>query len=87
MKCIFIIYKFSIFGQYSCTLEAGPNKTKKVKTQDLFFFLTEPLIYDEMGYMSALISKGMPRSRSHTQDYGKSQSQQKKRDCVVCPVY
>lgn len=55
MRDIFNIYKCSIFSQHPCTLEAGPNKTKTFKTQDLFF--TEPLIYDEMGDMSALISK------------------------------
>lgn len=46
---------FTKFGQHLCTLEAGPDKTKTVKTQDLFF--TEPLIYGEMGAMSAVISK------------------------------
>lgn len=34
---MFSIYKCSIFGQRLYTLEAGPNETKKVKTQDLFF--------------------------------------------------
>lgn len=45
-----------------------------------------------MGAMSAL-AKGMPRSQSHTLDYGKKKKKKKanhnlpkKRACVVCPV-
>ena len=56
----YIQYLQMFFGQHSCTFEAGPKKNKTVKTQDLFFFFfffTEPLIYDEMGDMSALISE------------------------------
>lgn len=85
MKGIFNIYKCGIFGQHSCTLEAGPNKPK----HHFFFFLTEPLIYDEMGDMSASISKRHAyRSQSHTLDYGKKANHNlpKKRACVVCPV-
>lgn len=44
-----------------------------------------------MGAMSAL-AKGMPRSQSHTLDYGEKKKKKanhnlpKKRACVVCPV-
>lgn len=43
-----------------------------------------------MGAMSAL-AKGMPRSQSHTLDYGKKKKKAnhnlpKKRACIVCPV-
>lgn len=37
MMSISDIYKWSVFGQRSCTFEAGPNKTE-YETQDLFFF-------------------------------------------------
>lgn len=36
-------------------IRSRSKQNNKVKTQDLFF--TEPLIYNEMGDMSALISK------------------------------
>lgn len=79
---IFNIYNCSIFGQRLYTLEAGPNETKKSQDTRSFFFsfflITEPLIYDEMGDISALV-KGMPRSQSHTLDYGK-----KKKPITTC---
>lgn len=28
--------QMQLFGQVPCTLEAGPNKKNKIKTQDLF---------------------------------------------------
>lgn len=64
------------------------SRSKQTKTS-FFFFLTEPLIYDEMGDMSASISKRHAyRSQSHTLDYGKKANHNlpKKRACVVCPV-
>lgn len=72
-------------------IRSRSKQTKTVKTQDLFlfFFFTEPLIYDEMGDMSASISKRHAyRSQSHTLDYGKKANHNlpKKRACVVCPV-
>lgn len=85
----YIQYLQMFFGQHSCTFEAGPKKNKTVKTQDLFFFLfTEPLIYDEMGDMSALISERHAQiTVTHTRLRKKANHKlPKKRACVVCPV-
>lgn len=46
-------------------IRSRSKQTKTVKTQDLFFFfITEPLIYDEMGASNS--KKGMPTGHSHT---------------------
>lgn len=66
------------------------SRSKQIETSsrhDLFF--TEPLIYDEMGDMSASVSKRHAyRSQSHTLDYEKSQSQLcQKRELVLCVLF
>lgn len=72
-------------------IRSRSKQTKTVKTQDLILsFLTEPLIYNEMGDMSASVSKGHAyRSQSRTLDYGKkSQSQLAiKRVLVLCVLF
>lgn len=87
MKCIFNIYKCSIFGQHSCTLEAGPSKTTKSQDTRSFFF-TEPLIYDEMGDMSALISRKACLDHSHAHlTTEKPITTCQKRELVLCVLF
>lgn len=76
----------AFFVQHSRTLEAGPNKTKQSRHK--IFFFTEPLIYDEMGDMSALNQQKACLDHSHTHLTTEKANHDlpKKRACVVCPV-
>lgn len=57
MKGIFNIYKCFLVSIHVHSKQVQ-RKTKQSRHKIFFFFLfTEPLIYDEMGDMSALISE------------------------------